>query len=448
MTRDGSAASTRALRRSNAEAVLRYALSQGAFHASDAMAATGLTRSTVIGHLDELFDVGWIVQLDNARTAGEYSKGRPARRFELRYDAGLIVGVDAGQHGVTVLVTDLRASTLARVRGSFAEAGLDPDLRVAVMTATIDAALADIGASREAILVTVFGVPAPVDEAGRSPVGEDGYWAHMNPDLPDRFAGYGLVVVENDANLAAIAEGALGAGRNSRSFAALLSGERFGAGIIMDDALIRGRHGGAGEMRILDLVEGVGSADGLAALTRDWAAEARRLPDTSTTPSLRSSTPPDITAEAIFASADRGDEASLAIVNRLGDRLARVCFVLASLLDVDRVIIAGAIASASGTVVARARRLLESEFYEPVPEIVASPLGADVVVLGAIERGLSLVRASPLGFAPTTSRASVETESEREAEPDAAVADVDTAVLERAPRMSRAIRSARHGADV
>ncbi|MHC5797237.1 ROK family protein [Lacisediminihabitans sp. FW035] len=396
MALEQAAASTQLLRRMNAEAVLRYALGAGVFNASDVIESTGLTRSTVIGLCDYLIELGWIDRLDDARAAGEYSKGRPARRFELRASAGFIVGVDAGQHSATAVVADVRGHVVGRVRRSFGDEALDPTVRLAVMTDAVDTVLAEAEVSRAAVLATVFGIPAPTDEGGRSPFGEEGYWAAMNPHLSTAFAGYGRVIVENDANLAALAEQSIGAGRGIRSFAALLSGERFGAGLIIDNLLIRGRHGGAGEMRMLDIVEGVGSADGLAALARDWGREA----------AVASSTPPapiapvEVTAEAVLAKAASGDAASLAIVARLGERLARVCFVLSSMLDVERVILVGAVAVAAGPIIEKATAVLEHEFYEPVPEIVASPLGADAVVLGAIQRGIALVQANPLSFEP------------------------------------------------
>jgi hypothetical protein len=55
-------------------------------------------------------------------------------------------------------------------------------------------------------------------------------------------------------------------------------------------------------------------------------------------------------------------------------------------------------AAASEPVIAEARRVLQSDFYPPVPELVASTLGAESVVLGAVQRGLALVRAAPLDF--------------------------------------------------
>lgn len=382
----------------NAEAVLRYALSHEVFNASGVIEATGLTRSTVIGLCDDLIELGWINRLDDARAAGEYRKGRPARRFELRAAAGFLVGVDAGEHSATAMVADLRGRALGRVRRSFGNAGLDPVIRLSVMTDAVDSVLSDCGVPRAAVLATVVGIPAPTDTEGRSPIGHDGYWAKMNPNVSVAFSGYGRVVVENDANLAAVAEQSIGAGQGTPSFAALLSGERFGAGLIIDGALIHGRHGGAGEMRALEVVDGVGSAVGLAALARDWATAAR-TPDTvaATSGSARLS-PAEVTAEAVLTLAAEGHAPSIDIVERLGDRLARVCFVLASMLDVERVILVGAIADAAGPIIDKATAVLKRDFYAPIPEILPSTLGADAVVLGAIQRGLAMVQSAPLSF--------------------------------------------------
>ncbi|MCU1527918.1 MAG: hypothetical protein JWP75_1681 [Frondihabitans sp.] len=397
-----AATSPHILRRMNAETVLRYALARGVFNASDVIKSTGLTRSTVIGLCDDLIELGWIGRLDDARLAGEYSKGRPARRYELHSRSGLVVGIDAGQHSVTVVVADLRGAVLSRINEAFTGDGLDPVHRLEVTEAAVAQALAGANATREAVQTTVIGLPAPIDERGHSPVGDDGYWTRMNPEFATAFADHGRVIVENDANLAAIAEQAIGAGSGTTSFAALLAGERFGAGLIVDGSLLHGRHGGAGEMRALDLVEGVGSAHGLAATAREWAHDAQAagtLPAVSPLAQLSSNS---ITAEDVFTAAAASDPTALDIVRRLGSRLARVCLVLASLLDVERVIIVGAIAVAAGPVIDEARIVLD-DFYPPVPEIVASTLGADAVVFGAIQRGLALIRSSPLSFVPLAS---------------------------------------------
>jgi predicted NBD/HSP70 family sugar kinase len=105
-----------------------------------------------------------------------------------------------------------------------------------------------------------------------------------------------------------------------------------------------------------------------------------------------------VDAAAVFAAVEDGDVSAAEIVERLGDRLARVCVLLASLLDIERVVVAGAIAGPAHRVIGAARRLLDAWHYDPVPEIVASTLGADVVVLGAVALALDVVQEQPLAL--------------------------------------------------
>ncbi|MDP4333534.1 ROK family protein [Curtobacterium sp. A7_M15] len=375
-------------RGTSAETLLAYAFSVRAFTATEAIDATGLTRSTVLAACEELVRLGWVRELDDARAAGEYRIGRPARRYELDTSAGVVVGVDAGQHRVTVLVADLRGTLLGRAEGALGDSGLDVPVRLGVVGATVAAALRDAGVDPLRVLVSVVGIPAPVDAGGASP-GDGGFWDRMNPGFADAVPGH-LVVVENDANLAAVAERP---SSGDASFAALLSGERFGSGLVVDGVLLRGAHGGAGEMRVLDLVEGVGSSDGIGATARRLVAEA------VTAGEVPAESPLAADASLVFRTAREGDPVALGIVDRLGDRLARVCVLLVSLLDIDRVVVAGAIAEPAGVVIDRARAWLDGAGFDPVPELVASTLGADVVVLGAVAHAVDAVRAAPLSFA-------------------------------------------------
>ncbi|PZE96025.1 ROK family protein [Curtobacterium sp. MCBD17_008] len=381
-------------RASSAETVLDHALDVGAFTATEAMESTGLTRSTVLAACEDLVARGWLTELDDARTAGEYRIGRPARRYELDPTAGCVVGVDAGQHRVAAFVADLRGAVLARAETDLGTRGLDVGFRLDAVATTVAAALAAAGTDAERVLVTTVGVPAPVDARGVSP-DDGGFWVSMNPGF-DAVAPGARVVVENDANLAAIAERP---SAPEASFAALLAGERFGAGLVVDGVLLRGARGGAGELRALGLVVGVGSSDGLGAAARTAvtaAVDAGRVDPHS--PLGRAVAREGLDAAAVFRAADDGDPVALEVVDQLGDLLARVCVLLASLLDIDRVVVAGAIAGHAGAVIDRASAVLGSGRFDPVPEIVASTLGADVVVTGAVALALDTVRADPLSF--------------------------------------------------
>ena len=282
-----NASSSGLLRRINTESVLEYAWAHDVFTASEAMDATGLTRSTVISRCGELIELGWLREVERAAEAAEAAaKGRPARLYELRSDAGYAIGVDAGQHRVLATVSDLRGVEIGRQAHPLDLEHDNAADRLAVTDACIAEALAAAAVDPARVLAIGVGVPAPTDADGTSPPGQDEFWPRMNPGFAAHFRARGWhTTVENDANLAALAERALGAGRGVRSFAALLSGERLGAGIVVDGVLVRGSHGGAGEMRLLEYVAGVGSANGIGFLARSWVGtRTRRVPCRSGAP--------------------------------------------------------------------------------------------------------------------------------------------------------------------
>lgn len=386
------------LRRINTQSVLEFAWAHDVFTASEAMDATGLTRSTVISRCGELIELGWMREVERAAEAS--AKGRPARLYQLRSDAGYAVGVDAGQHRVLTTVSDLRGAEVGRQERPIDLRHDNAADRLAVTTACIDDALAAAGVDPSRVLAIAVGVPAPTDADGDSPPGQNKFWARMNPGFAAYFRGRGWhTTIENDANLAAFAERSLGAGRGVRSFAALLSGERFGAGIVVDGALVRGSYGGAGEMRLLDYVAGVGSPHGIGFLARSWGREAHEsgaLPPGSTLRDLPTSA---IDAPVIFAAARDGDTGAIAIVDRLADRLARVCAVIDGMLDVDRIVVAGGVAPVVDDLLRRTADILDGMVHPPAPELVASSFGADAVLVGASTLALEHVRAEALDLA-------------------------------------------------
>jgi predicted NBD/HSP70 family sugar kinase len=388
------APSSRMVREASARLVLDRMWQAPVVTGSDLMAATGLSRATVHDVCEELIERGWVREVANQREFGGYQKGRPARRYAFDPQAGLVVGVDAGEHRVGAIVADLRGVELGRhqsmPRGGFA----DPAERLDSVGEAITAALAAADVSVRRVLTVTVGVPAPVDAAGRTTFRGNPYWELMNPDIGERLRDrHGWrTIVDNDANLAALAEGWRGHGRGERHFVALLAGERLGAGIVEDGRVLRGVRGGAGEMRFLDLVAGVGSTDGIAKLARDWAREALAEP------MARSVLAPDPDAAAVFAAATAGDALADGVVDRIAERMARVIATLASLVDTDQVIIAGRVAASCGSLVSTVQELL-ARHGDPPPRVLASTLGGDAVMLGAVKRSLDDVREHALQLA-------------------------------------------------
>lgn len=366
------------------DAVLAHAWASHEFTATDAMQATGLTRSTTIDAMAALARLGLLRELPDARQAGDYRKGRPARRFALRDDAAVLVGVDAGHVNVTATVTDLRSQPLATHRTTLELDHDDAATRSGLVLAAVDDALGAAGRTREDVLAVCVGVPAPVNGRGESPRHPAGFWERMNPGLVAALAWAPIARIDNDASLAAVAEGAVGAAVGCRDYIALLAGARLGAGVVVDGRLLRGAHGGVGEMVAFDHVHGVGSADGLGARAAGWAAEAVGSGEVAAGGALAAIPPDELDGRVVLELAASGDEDARRIVERAGIVLARIVSVLGSMFDPQRVVVSGAISAGIDEVVAAARRYLPTDLDLPAPELVASRLGADVVVTGAV----------------------------------------------------------------
>lgn len=410
--RPAGASSPRVMRRLNAQRVLEYAWGVRAFTASDVMSSTGLTRSTVIGVCDELVRTGWLTELSDARAVGDYQKGRPARRYSLHDDAAVVIGVDAGYDRMSATVADLRGKPLGRADAPIPASTpqsidrlADAEERRAMARRVVDDALESAGVEPGTPLALTIGVPAPVDAHGTSPVYDTGFWQLVNPGLGEVLADSArIVTVENDANLAAIAEqsSADGRGKDVDAYIAMLVGEGIGAGLMIDRRLIRGRRGGAGEMRFLDHVEGVGSPNGLGLLARLWATEAILGGDLPAHSAMGLLHPESLNESDVARAAESGDAAAAAILERLAARLAQICFVLGDLLDVDRIIIGGSVVESLPTVIQRADAILAESDDPTAPELVASALGAAAVCTGAVEHALSLVRERAFELLPRT----------------------------------------------
>jgi predicted NBD/HSP70 family sugar kinase len=371
--------------------VLDFAWRAGAFTATDAMRSASLTRSTTIEAIDTLVDVDVLRELPNARDAGEYRAGRPARRFELRGDLGVVVGMDAGDTHLTVQVADLSGEVLVHAR-----ADLHPSQSVAerqaAVTAQIASVLSDAGVSRERVLAICAGVAAPVTRRGASPPHPEGFWERTNPHLVELLADWALAVeVKNDAQLAATAEGAAGDAIGCRDYIALLAGERLGAGVVIDGHLLHGAHGGVGEMLAFDAVRGVDSAYGLGPVL-EKTARSILSEHPGTTTGLAAVAAADIDAQRVLSLAAVGDPLADLAVQRTGQSLARIVGVLGSMFDPERIIVCGSIADGIEPVLAAARAALPPRLHLPAPQLFRSRLGGDVVVRGAVSRALEIAR--------------------------------------------------------
>lgn len=407
--RTSGPSASQAIRRGNAAAVLAVLCDGGERTATEIVAATGLSRPTVHDVCGELIGLGWIGELDPVRTNGPGHPGRSARRYQFRRDAGVIVGVDLGAHSVTVAVADPVGDMLAEVRRTYRHSLVPAEERLADARIAYRAALDRLGVDPAYVLAVAVGVPGPVDRArGMTTANESFLPGIEGVDL--RIAiGQELdrpVEVENDCNLAALGERWRGGAQGADDLVVVLAGERVGAGVILNGRLVRGSIGSTGELSYLFLLDGVGSAAGIAAVARELgeaAVEQGWDPGRA------------VDAETVFEAAASGDPIACDIVDRVGARFARVAATLALLFGPQELVFAGAVAAAGSTFLPAIRRhipevlaMMDAPPFDQPPRVSASPLGDVVVVTGAVRLALDTMAAQwhgatglPLKAAPS-----------------------------------------------
>jgi predicted NBD/HSP70 family sugar kinase len=390
-----SVATPQLLRRLNAARVLEVLRASGPVRVSDLVAATGLSRPTVDAVADDLIRLGWVTALEDDPAAAP-KRGRPARRVAFRADAGFVLGVDIGEHTVRAAIADMRGNIVVeRVRAFPAEA--EGRERLGIVRKAIASGVKSARIRRGDLLASCVGCTGGIDaDTGRV------LFSGAFPGVADlnlraemeRSVGR-PVLVENDCNLAVVAERWRGVARGVDDVVCVLASERMGAGIVVSGQLVRGHAGAAGEMPFLGAYDEPHGAEGIADLVRTFAAEAVAHAQADDGPAGTSGSSWTIAAgdlrrvdaEAVFAAARAGDPLAAGIVERSVRSAARAIATLALILNPELVVIGGGVAHAGDVILEPLRRRLE-ELARLPPRLEASSLAERGVVVGAIRRAL------------------------------------------------------------
>jgi predicted NBD/HSP70 family sugar kinase len=355
------------MRALNEQLLLERMRGNGPVSRGDLARASGLSKPTVALALTSL-ERDALVQHAGRRVGG---RGRNASLYEIRSDAGFVLGLDVGREFVRGAVADLAGAVRAREsRPTRSSSGLS---RVRELGALADDLLRDAGVGGNGTLLhTVVGSPGVIDPDGRA--------LRLAPNLPGwerpavlrdlrRLLG-AETAIENDVDAAAVAERDHGHGRDVSTFAFVSVGTGIGMGLVLDGKLHRGTHGAAGEIAFLPLDGGaLESAASAAAVVRAARRSGTRLHS----------------ARGVFEAAAAGDERAREVVAEEAAIVARALAAIVSVVDPELIVLGGGIGRAPGFAEQVSARL--AELSPVVPEVRPSALGPDAVVDGCIAVG-------------------------------------------------------------
>ena len=204
------------------------------------------------------------------------------------------------------------------------------------------------------------------------------------------------VFVDNDANVAALAESLYGAAKGKRNVVMLTVGTGIGGGLILNGEVYRGSTGAGAELgHIVIQADGPpcqgncpnhGCVEALAsgtALGREGKAAAESSPDSALGKLL--ATGETVDGTAVTRAALAGDATAIAVFDLIGSRLGIACSSLANIFQPDAIVVGGGVIAAGDLLLEPARRELRERALNPMNKtpILAATLGNDAGMIGA-----------------------------------------------------------------
>lgn len=235
------------------------------------------------------------------------------------------------------------------------------------------------------------GIPAPVNEKGVVQQTANVGWGYkeVTRELSELLGGM-RVKAGNDANVAAMGEMWLGAGRGEKNIVMVTLGTGVGGGVIVDGHMLVGHHGAGGEIGHICVnreekdacgcglhgcLEQYASATGIAKLARKALCAEHEETMLSGNPS----------AKDVFDAVKAGDALAIHIADEFGRYLGEALASLAAVVDPAVFVIGGGVSKAGPVLIPFVEKTFQKKafFANKDTKIVLAELGNDAGICGA-----------------------------------------------------------------
>jgi glucokinase len=204
------------------------------------------------------------------------------------------------------------------------------------------------------------------------------------------------VFVDNDGNVAALAEYLYGAAQGKPDTVMLTVGTGIGGGLILDGEIYRGSTGAGAELgHVVIQVDGPpcqgncpnhGCVEALAsgtALGREARAAAESNPDSALGKLLAAGE--EVDGKAVTEAALAGDKMAIGVFGLIGSRLGVACASFANIFQPHAIVVGGGVIAAGDLLLEPARREVRERGLDPMNKtpILEATLGNDAGMIGA-----------------------------------------------------------------
>ena len=370
----------------NRRLVLKTIYDVGEISRAGVARATDLTRPTVSAIVAELMEDGFVQEVGRTLSSG----GKPATLLSVIADSRRLIGLDLANSEFRGAVVNLRGEIRHRVSIPIQDRNGEAAL------ALVHRLLDELSASADGPILGIgIGAPGLLDaQQGivRTAVNLDWRNLPLGDNLSER---YGVpVYIANDSQVAALGEFTFGQHDGVENLAVLKVGRGVGAGIILAGDLYFGDGYGAGEIGHFKMVaEGdpcrcghFGCLETISS-TRAIVRQARIAASSPASSLHRFATAPaEITTDVVLDAFKAGDAALAEIIANAGRHLGFAVAGLVSVLNIETVVVAGSAARFGSVLLEPLRQEMQRRSLPQLAQnthVVASALGADIVILGA-----------------------------------------------------------------
>lgn len=377
----------------NARRLADAIVASGAISRAQLARDTGLSKPTVSIALARLESAGLVREV--GRTQG--GRGATALLYDLAPDVGCSLALDVGRRWIRSRICDLSG----RERTTIAEptkgtsAGTLGDQLVALVRQTVRKA----GLDEDRLVSATLGVPGVLEPEGNRVRLAPRMPGLQSPQVLDRLhQAVGVEIrVENDVNLAATAELALGRGRQSADFVYLSVGTGVGLALVLNGQLRSGATGSAGEVGYLPL-PGSDAASPVRTVRagKPGPYEARVAAD-GLVRAARARGLKLGTAQRVVEAGRAGDARAMAALTEQAELLAAGIATVCAIVDPGLVVLGGGLGVGGADLLLPLLHKALRQLTPLRPTVVASELGDHAVLDGAVVDAVANAQETVLG---------------------------------------------------
>jgi len=374
-----SAPDTRSSQRNANRSRVIGALRQRGAMSRGALLDVGLSRSTVQSVVDELLGAGTVIEVGPNTTR---NTGRPPILVGLRGSLGVTVGVEIANGVVRLAVCNVAQELLLHDAVTVDDHNT-PAETLEITSAVIDKMLAGTGFRRGQVIGVGIAMPGPIQRRtgliGRACTLTP--WVGINAKTVAAEVLRLPVLVDNDANLAAIAEVTWGAARGLHDITYIYTATGIGAGFVINGELYVGANGTAGEIGHTTIDE-----NGLVCECGGRGCLNTLANPNAITQNLLQSHGARLSIADVISLAHDGDAGCRRVLSDAGRHIGVAMANMYNLLDPELIVFGGNLAAAGAILIdplreSMARRAIHAG--EAIPPVVAGELDDRVVVVGA-----------------------------------------------------------------